>query len=154
MNDITNRVKENIWFEAVEFARHGTPMYPRGEQWAAYTAECVAKAEAEEAANPYQGPAKKGLTREQRLQRKQRRLAAKVGISYEKWLAIAKSLYKVDGNYSVISIARGPENEREFMCSSQIEAEEKIYKLMVYKEYDHFERDYNFAYVPENMEDK
>lgn len=151
IDSIKQGVMDNIEHEAILFVKHGVPMNVRGPQWAEYTAQCLADAKTK---YKYVGPLRKGkLTREQRLERRQRKLALNKNISFEKWLKIAKCLYRKDG-YNVISIARGPEHERVFECGSDIEADEKICQLMEYKDYDHFERGCDFAYIPEETDAK
>lgn len=148
---IKDNIRDNIIAEARNQVVNGIPMPVRQGEWIEFAAKALADATLAQQLNPESPDStkRKGMTREQRLEANIRKLAAKQGISYEQWLKTAKALYKIDDNYTVTSVARGPDFEREWACSSKIEAEERIYKLLTYKHHDHFVRGNDFAYVPE-----
>lgn len=74
------------------------------------------------------------------------------GISYEEWLEKAKKLYKVNG-YWVASIARGPNFEKEWgPFKTEKQAHKKLLELLGNKNYDHFVREYDFAYDPDKKD--
>ncbi len=158
MSAIRDQIMENIYIEARNQAVNGTPMPKRTGEWAEFAAQALAGAILAQQMNPERPDSekkKKGITLEARkakLEANMRQLAVRQGISYEQWLKIAHSLYSIDGNYTVTSIARGPDFARTWANSSEIEAKEKIYELVKIKNRDHFERPErsgNFAYVPE-----
>jgi len=158
MSAIKDRIMDNITTEARNQVVNGVPMQERGEAWAEFSAYALKEAIVKQMLNPEEPDSakKKGLTVEERMKRleaKQRKLAARQGMSYEEWLKVANSLYSIDGNYTVTSIARGPDHMQTWETSSEIAAKERIYKLLAYKRYDHFERDANFAYVPEGNQE-
>ncbi len=84
---------------------------------------------------------------------REKKMASALDMSYDEWLKIAKSLYTISGN-TVTSIARGPENAREWIEESAYDARERVFKLIYWKYYDHFVRGGNFTFVPEEKETK
>lgn len=81
------------------------------------------------------------------LELREKTLAKAMDMDYETWLKHAQSLYKIDGTI-VTSIARGPDNEKQWDHDSHYEAREHVFKLISWKFYDHFERGADFTYLP------
>ena len=153
MNDIHERVKENIRSEAIAFIQHGIPMPKRAPMWDQFTQETLEAVKLTHFPTVKKGPGRSGLTREQKFERWKKRVAAKQGTSYEEWLKIASALYSIDEEtFTVTSVARGPDHKRTWPAQDEFEAQQKVYELMGWKHYDHFEREgsdaTDFAYVP------
>lgn len=130
-------VLENIRHECRNNIRHGKPLPKRDPRWDVEIARIMseetkifAAEQEEEIEIMYANYHKKHIT----------------GITYEEWMEKAKKLYRVSGSM-VYSIARGPENEREWgPYKTEKQAHKKFLELMSNKNYDHFVRNYNFAY--------
>lgn len=134
---------DNIRDDAAAYIRVGKPMPQRGPQWDTFVKEAIE--EEKRKADQEAFIELEGL---------ERKLATSNGLSYDEWLAKAKKLYSVDPNTSVVtSIARGPDNGRTWEEESQLAARRRVYKLMQYKKYDHFERGRDFAYDPDGEKD-
>lgn len=138
---MSQMILDNIEMEALNFVKDGTPMPVRAPQWAQACADAIVRArvtvEAEALA---------------RVIEREKRLALDFGMDYDTWMKIARSLYKITLDFTVISVARGPEYEKSWPKSSESEAREHIVYLINQKKYDHFVRGYNFAYLPEVQE--
>lgn len=79
---------------------------------------------------------------------------SKTNMSFDQWLEISKSLYKITADYTVISIAKGPDSAKEWLCKSLAECHKKIVKLISIKRYDHFVRGHDFMYKPARQEEE
>lgn len=72
------------------------------------------------------------------------------GLTYEEWLDKSKKLYRIDADFTVYSIAWGPDKERVWANKSLKAAHKRIIKLIAYKRVDHFIKGHDFAYDPDN----
>jgi arginine utilization protein RocB len=133
--------QDNIRSEAYNFVKDGTPITERGDQWAEFTRQAIEEA-------------KKQVENEEyvKIEKAERKLATKTGLTYEEWVTKAKKLYSIDPSTAkVTSIALGPTHGRTWECESQLGARKRVLKLMGYKRYDHFERGCDFAYDPDQQ---
>jgi hypothetical protein len=132
-------VMDNIQAEAYRFVKDGTPMNERGPQWTEFTRSAIAEA-------------RKRVEHEEllKVEKSERNLATKQGLSYDEWLEKAKKLYSIDQQTAVVtSIALGPDHGKTWECESYVDARKRVLKLMQYKKYDHFVRGHDFAYDPD-----
>lgn len=133
-------VLENIRHECRNLIRNGKPLPKRDPRWDLEVARIMAEEQKifeneqqAEIETMYANYHKKHIT----------------GITYEEWMDKAKKLYRVSGSM-VYSIARGPEHEKEWgPYKTEKQAHKKFLELMKNKNYDHFVRQYNFAYDPD-----
>lgn len=133
------QILQNIRDDAAAYIRAGKAMPERGAQWN----EAVRLAIEEERKLHEQ----EALAELEGLERK---LAEKCLMSYDEWLAKAKKLYSIDPTTSVVtSIAHGPDHAKTWEEENQVAARRRVYKLMVYKKYDHFQRGCDFFYDPD-----
>lgn len=153
MNEMQKRIYDNIHNEAMSHVKFATPLKDRGLLWTKIQDDAL-----EAARLLYKPVVKRGrnnLTPEQRLRRKQEKMARKNGFSYDEWLKICKSHYSIDPlTFTVTSIAHGPDHAKTWSYSTELAAEEQVYKLMTWRYYDHYERDgcetTEFKYVPDS----
>lgn len=132
-----NVILDNIRSEVRSFLLDGTKMPVRDVRWTADIARIIQ----EERINVES-------ELEDSIYKKQYILIG-IEISFDEWLAISKSLYKVTPDNVVVSIARGPDCGKEWICDSLGDCHRKVCKLISYKRHDHFVRGHSFAYIPE-----
>jgi hypothetical protein len=86
-----------------------------------------------------------------RVEKRERKLATKTGLSYEEWLTQAKKFYVIEpfgAGFDVLSVARSPNTPPErWYCSDMYDARVKVLQLIRYKLYDHAVRGRDFAYI-------
>jgi hypothetical protein len=150
MSDIRQRILDNIEAEAKAYIEKGIPMKDRGPMWAQVAADALTDARTKYKPT---GKIRKGLTPEQRLKRLQEKRAKRNGMNWDEWMKICKSRYSIDPvTFTVTSIANGPSNGRTWLCQSEYEADQRIYELTGYTEYDHHIREghetVDFRYNP------
>ena len=146
MNDMQQRVIDNIRLEARKLLRQGIPMPDRDPRWSdlkvkilveereLYEKEIEAKHMAD-----YE-------TMNDNLKRSYEQ--SNNGVPYDEWLEKAKRLYKIDGS-TVTSIARGLEHAESVDTGSPWLAKKRVLKLITWKYRDHFQRGHNFMYDPD-----
>ena len=133
---------DNIRHECRNFIRNGTPLPKRDSRWDSEISRIMAEEQKifdnehlAEIETMYANYHKKHIT----------------GITYEEWMDKAKKLYKVSGSM-VYSIARGPDYEKEWgPYKTEKQAHKKFLQLISYKNYDHFVRQCDFAYNPDEQ---
>jgi hypothetical protein len=137
-------IMENIRAEALRFIRDGVPIEERGSQWDEFIKIAIADA-------------KKQVEHEQilKVEKAERRLATKSGLTYEEWLAKVRKLYSINPeDATVTSIASGPEFGKTWVCDDQVTARKKVLQLMRYMQYNHFDRigsGCEFRYDPDKV---
>lgn len=149
MDKFTQRVIENIRHEIKRHLRTGEPMPERDPRWNELKEKLMKEEEEllrkeQEAKYMIEYETTRG-----NLERVYK--TTKDGLSYDEWLAKIEQLYSIDDWYVVRSVARGPDNEREWICKSYWQAKKKVMQLIYWRYYDHFMRDitYNMAYDPD-----
>jgi len=150
-NEIKQRIYNNIEAEAKSHVENGTPVVDRGEEWADVTLQAVITAQ-----RLYKPVVKRGrnkLSPEQRLRRRQEKMAKKNGLNYDEWMKICRSRYSIDPvTFTVTSLASGPSHLKTWAHSTELTAEEHVHELVSWSYYDHHERDgcetTEFRYVP------
>lgn len=157
MSDIRDRIIQNIHSEAKSHIENGTQMSKRDPQWDHIVTEAINIAQSLYAPVIKRGRNK--LTPEQRLKRRQQKMAKKNGISYDEWMKICKSHYSIDDvNFIVTSLAHGPNHLKTWKYSSEYECQEQVYKLMSWMHYNHHEREgcetIEFRYNPLEKKDE
>lgn len=149
MNDIKQRVIENIRSEARNFIRNEVPMPERDPKWDDIKAKILV-----EERDLYEKEVEaKHMADYETMNARLKKSYEESGnsVPYDEWLAKAKKLYTISGS-TVTSIAKGPHNAEIVDTGSPWLAKKRVLQLIAYKYRDHFQRGHDFMWDPDGDE--
>jgi len=153
MNELQQRIIDNIRAEARNLLKRGIPMPDRDPRWDDLKAKILIE---ERELYEKEIEAKHMADYETMNTRLKKAYdQANNGMGYEEWLEKAKQIYKINGSI-VTSLASGPDHLKTWDTGSHWQAQKKVLQLIYWLYYEHFIRENgtkDFRYDP-NKESK